>query len=458
MSRKRGRIVLVGVTGLELSRADFYEKELSFQVSCSYGPGRYDPVYEEQGQDYPLPFVRWTEQRNFEAVLDMMASGQLDVKPLISHRFDFDNAQEAYRVLTEDKAGLGLLLQYGSPVESRSSRKVYLTDTRSFNSAAPVLGFVGAGNYASRVLIPAFKAAGAQLHTLATAGGTNSVIHGEKAGFAIASTDTVDMLANPAINAVAVVTRHDSHARFVTQALMAGKHVFVEKPLAIDFDGLDEVEAAYRSSQDTGKGAQLMVGFNRRFSPQVQKMKALLGPHKEPKSFIMTMNAGAIPAEHWTQDIGVGGGRIIGEACHFIDLMRFLAGSEIVSVQARRMGDARGVSVTEDKASITLGFADGSFGTIFYLANGASSFPKERVEVFASGSVLQLDNFRKLRGFGWKGFKKMNLWKQDKGQRECASAFLEGIKSGIPPIPVEEIFEVARVSIEVAEILRAQLR
>ncbi|WP_246164733.1 Gfo/Idh/MocA family protein [Litorivicinus lipolyticus] len=187
-------------------------------------------------------------------------------------------------------------------------------------------------------------------------------------------------------------------------------------------------------------------------------MKALLDAVKEPKSFIMTMNAGAIPADHWTQNNAVGGGRIIGEACHFIDLMRYLADSEIVSIQARRMGEHPGVPVTEDKASITLGFSDGSFGTIFYLANGASSFPKERVEVFASGSVLQLDNFRKLRGFHWKGFKKMNSWKQDKGQRQCASAFLDGIKNGIPPIPVEEIFEVARVSIEVAEILRAQPR
>lgn len=200
-----------------------------------------------------------------------------------------------------------------------------------------------------------------------------------------------------------------------------------------------------------------MVGFNRRFSPQVQKMKALLASVKEPKSFIMTMNAGAIPADHWTQDNAVGGGRIIGEACHFIDLMRFLAGSEIVSVQARRMGDCDSVAVTEDKASITLGFADGSFGTILYLANGAASFPKERVEVFAAGRVLQLDNFRKLRGFGWPGFKKMNLWKQDKGQSACAAAFLSAIENGSEsPIPIEEIFEVARVSIEATEILRNQ--
>lgn len=454
MCRKRGRIVLVGVTGLELNRADFYEKELSFQVSCSYGPGRYDPNYEDQGQDYPVGFVRWTEQRNFEAVLDMLASGQLDVKPLITHRFAFEDAPKAYEALTSDKTGLGMLLQYTSPTAQRMVRQVTLKPGATFTPQRPVMGFIGAGNYASRMLIPAFKAAGAQFHTVVTAGGINGVIHGEKAGFAEASTDMAALLRNPTINTVAIVTRHDTHARFVAQALHAGKHVFVEKPLAIDQDGLDAVRAAYDAAQ--AHTPQVMVGFNRRFSPQVQKMKALLAPVKEPKSFIMTMNAGAIPASHWTQDNNVGGGRIIGEACHFIDLMRFLAGSPIVSVQARRMGNAPGVAVTEDKASITLGFEDGSFGTILYLANGAASFPKERVEVFTAGRVLQLDNFRKLKGYGWPGFSKMNLWKQDKGQNACAAAFLQAVEKGVPAIPVDEIFEVARVTIEAAHLLRKQ--
>ena len=218
------------------------------------------------------------------------------------------------------------------------------------------------------------------------------------------------------------------------------------------------MRAAYDAAQASGAqgGPQVMVGFNRRFSPQVQKMKALLAPVSEPKSFIMTMNAGAIPANHWTQDNAVGGGRIIGEACHFIDLMRFLAGSPIVSVQARRMGDAPGMTITEDKASITLGFEDGSFGTILYFANGAASFPKERVEVFAAGRVLQLDNFRKLSGYGWPSFNKMNLWKQNKGQNACAAAFLQALEKGVPAIAPDEVFEVARVSIEVAELLRKQ--
>ncbi|WP_226595710.1 bi-domain-containing oxidoreductase [Marinobacter nauticus] len=457
MSRKRGRIVLVGVTGLELNRADFYEKELTFQVSCSYGPGRYDPEYEEGGKDYPLGFVRWTEQRNFEAVLDMMASGQLDVRPLITHRFDFEKAPQAYDALTSDKSALGILLEYKSSLDSRQVKTVSLKEDVSFDPQKPLVGFVGAGNYASRILIPAFKAAGAQLHSIATSGGINGVIHGEKAGFAEATTDTQAMIDNPEINTVAIVTRHNSHAAFVASALKAGKHVFVEKPLAVTTEDLALVENQFDANQSGGVPGHLMVGFNRRFAPQVTKMKELLGAVKEPKSFIMTMNAGAIPADHWTQDNAVGGGRIIGEACHFIDLMRFLAGAEIISVQARRMGDSPGVAITEDKAAITLGFADGSFGTIHYLANGAASFPKERVEVFAAGRVLQLDNFRKLKGFGWPGFKKMNLWKQDKGQSACAAAFLSAIENGgACPITPEEIFEVARVTIDAAEQLRAQ--
>ena len=458
MCRKRGRIVLVGVAGLELNRADFYEKELSFQVSCSYGPGRYDPEYETKGRDYPLGFVRWTQQRNFEAVLDMLASNQLDVKPLITHRFAFEDAPKAYDTLTTDKLSLGILLQYNSPSEKRLKRKVILKQDAVFKSQQPVMGFIGAGNYSARMLIPAFRAAGAQFHTIVSDGGINGVIHGEKAGFAEASTDTDAMLGDTAMNTVAIVTRHDTHSDLVARALAAGKNVFVEKPLAIDAGGLSRVHAAYDAAQADGKvGPQLMVGFNRRFSPHVQKMKALLSSVKEPKTFIMTMNVGAIPADHWTHDVMVGGGRIIGEACHYIDLMRFLASSPIVSVQARRMGGASGLAITEDKASITIGFEDGSFGTIMYLANGSESFQKERVEVFASGRVLQLDNFRKLKGYGWPGFRKMNLWRQDKGQNACAGAFLQALASGVPAISPNEIFEVARVTIEAADILRRQI-
>ncbi len=455
MCRKRGRIILVGVTGLELNRADFYEKELMFQVSCSYGPGRYDPSYEEGGQDYPLPFVRWTERRNFEAILDLMQSGDLDTTALVTRRFAFEDAETAYAELTGDGSGLGFVLEYAAPVEERTVATTRFQNV-SFATDRPTVAVVGAGNYASRVLIPALKAADAQLHTVVTSGGLSGAIAGKRDGFAAATTDVAAVMADPAIDTLVVATRHDSHAGFAADALNHGKHVFVEKPLALDMVQLETVEAAYAAAGQRGAAPQLMIGFNRRFAPQVVKMKALLEQVAEPKSFLMVMNAGAIPKKHWTQDLAVGGGRIIGEACHFIDLMRFLAGNRIVDVAARRMGDTPHVEVTEDKASITLGFADGSFGTIMYLANGASSFPKERIEVFTAGRVLQIDNFRRMTGYGWQGFRKQNLMRQDKGQAACAAAFLAGIKAGKPAIPADEIFEVARATIEAAAILRRQ--
>lgn len=455
MCRKRGRVILVGVAGLELSRADFYEKEISFQVSCSYGPGRYDPDYEERGNDYPVGYVRWTEQRNFEAVLDLMASGVINMKPLISSRFTIDNALDAYKSL-DDPASLGIILSYNAnSSDLRAHTRVSLpNESKHASSGAVVLGVVGAGNYASRILIPAFKQGGASLKSLVTSGGISAFHHGKKNGFDIASTDFNSVLEDKSINSVVIATQHNLHAGQVVASLLAGKHVFVEKPLAIDIQELSEIESTYRLKAET---CSLMVGFNRRFAPHIVKMKSLLANVSEPKSFIMTMNAGAIPADHWTQSVGVGGGRIIGEACHYIDLMRFLAGSEIVSVAAVCMGRAPGMDVVEDKASITLTFKDGSFGTIHYLANGGKSFSKERIEVFCAGRTLQLDNFRKLAAFNWPGFSKMNLWRQDKGQLQCAAAFINAIQQGGPsPIPVQEIFEVSRVSIEAAQQLRTR--
>ncbi|WCP16211.1 Inositol 2-dehydrogenase/D-chiro-inositol 3-dehydrogenase (plasmid) [Sphingobium sp. AntQ-1] len=453
MCRKRGRIVLVGVTGLDLNRADFYEKELSFQVSCSYGPGRYDPAYEDQGQDYPIGFVRWTEQRNFEAVLDLMASGQMDVRPLISHRFPFEDAPAAYERLASDKGSLGILLGYQHAVEERHKRTVELHPTvTTIAPSAPVVGFIGAGNYAGRMLIPAFRKAGATLHSIASAGGVSSVVQGKRLGFTNATSDTAGLLNEPAINTVAIATRHDSHAKLTIDALHAGKHIFVEKPLALNLEELEAVKKAHASANRL-----VMVGFNRRFAPLVQAMKRQLDPVREPKSIIMVMNAGAIPADHWTQDQTTGGGRIIGEACHHIDLMRFLVGAPIVSMSARRMGDNHAVEITEDKAVLTLGFADGSFGTIHYLANGGASFPKERVEIFTAGRTLQLDNFLRLRGYNWRGFRNQKSWRQDKGQEACAAAFLSAISNGGPaPIPFDELEEVARITIEAADMLRAQ--
>ena len=449
MCRKRGKIVLIGVVGLELSRADFYEKELSFQVSCSYGPGRYDEEYEAKGNDYPYAFVRWTEQRNFEAVLDLMASGSIDIKPLISHRFKIDDAVAAYEKL-DDRSSLGILLDYqGTSADSVAKSTVKLGENSIEQVQKGNVAFIGGGNYASRVLIPAFKHAGANLIALVTSRGMSAVHHGKKNGFLVASTD-IEQALDDAVDSVVIATQHNLHASQTVLALEKGKHVFVEKPLALTHDEIDKIEA----SQKVAK-TMVMVGYNRRFSPHKQKIKSLLDAKPSPKTFIMTMNSGEIPKAHWTQDPEVGGGRIIGEACHYIDLMRFLAGSKIKSFNAVKMGENDFVELTEDKASISLTFEDGSIGSIHYFSNGGKSFPKERIEVFCDNAVLQLDNFRKLRGFGWKGFNKMNLWSQDKGQENCVDAFMESAREGRKnPIPHNEIFEVARVSVDIAEMLR----
>lgn len=450
MSRKRGRIVLVGVTGLELNRADFYDKELSFQVSCSYGPGRYDPVYEQQGHDYPLPFVRWTEQRNFQAVLDLMASQRLSVEPLISHRFAFEDAPAAYAALTDDRTVLGMLLDYRSEPASRLSTRIEVKRTvASPQPGEPVIGFIGAGNYGARVLIPAFRAANARLHTICSSGGVSAVVQGGKSGFEVASTDVQAMLEDPAINTVVIASRHDSHASLVARALQAGKSVFVEKPLCLTLAELQDIESALESRADGARGV-LMVGFNRRFSPHVTKLKALLDTVHEPKSFMVTVNAGRIPAEHWTQDPAVGGGRLIGEACHFIDLLRFLVGSPIAEIRATGMGVRAGKATTRDTFTITLEFEDGSLGSIAYLANGSAAFPKERIEAFAAGRVLQIDNFRALKGYGWPGFGSTKSWRQDKGQNQAVARFLASVRGGEAPIPQNEILEVARRTIEAA--------
>ena len=467
MCRKRGRIVLVGVTGLELSRADFYEKELSFQVSCSYGPGRYDPSYEDKGHDYPVGFVRWTEQRNFEAVLDILADGRLDVGPLISHRFAIAEAERAYEVVGGSEPSLGILLEYPGVEISAGARTVRLAPSAEGQSPHPrplalgergegvAVSFVGAGNYATSVLIPAFKAAGARLRSVASSAGVSGVHAARKFRFQETTTDTDRIFSDTDTNAVVITTRHDSHARFVLTALAAGKHVFVEKPLCLTLDELAEIEsavglapsAALAPAGEGGSSAPMvMVGFNRRFAPQVQRLKGLLVGVSAPKAFVMTVNAGAIPADHWTQDAAVGGGRVVGEACHFIDLLRFLAGAPISRYSKTTMDSATGDSVV-----LQLSFADGSIGTVHYLANGSKAFPKERLDVFAAGRVLQLDNFRRLRGFGWPGFKSMNLWRQDKGQRVCAAAFVQALRTGAPaPIPFDEIVEVSRVAIALA--------
>lgn len=453
MSRKRGRIVLVGVTGLELSRADFYEKELSFQVSCSYGPGRYDPEYEDKGHDYPFGFVRWTEQRNCEAVLDMMDEGRLDVKPLISHRFTLSEAGRAYDIVGGSEPSLGIVLEYEGDAEAvdenllRRSVPLKAAPLSAKKQALPHVAFIGAGNYAIGMLMPAFRAAGAKLVSVVSSSGVSAVHAARKFGIAEAASDAKMVFANQDVDAAVITTRHDSHAAYVCKALAAGKHVFVEKPLCLTLAELDDIREAYDRQVAAGRVPLLMVGFNRRFSPLVIKMKTLLAAQSAPMAFVMTVNAGAIPAEHWTQDREAGGGRMIGEACHFIDLLRHLAGAPLVS--AGRIGVT---DRTDDTVSLSLAFANGSIGTVHYFANGSKKFPKERLEVFCGGGILQLDNFRILNGFGWPGFNKMKLSRQDKGQTACAGAFITAMQSGgEPPIPPDELFEVSRITIGIAE-------
>lgn len=452
MCRKRGRIVLVGTAGLSLSRADFYEKELSFQVSCSYGPGRYDPAYEEGGADYPLGFVRWTEQRNFEAVLDMMAERRIDCAALISHRFAIDDARRAYDVLTRE-AALGILLDYpGTAENGPAERTIHLAQRAeaSRTSAAPRVAFIGSGAYASRALLPAFSAAGAELHAVVSRGGVSAVHNARKYGADAASTDVAAVIADAAVDAIVIATRHDSHADLVCAALAAGKHVFCEKPLAMNREELARIETQHARPLH---GAQriLQVGFNRRFAPFVQRVQRLLRGMDAPRTLVMTVNAGEIPGEHWTQG-AEGGGRVIGEVCHFVDLLRHLAGASIERVSVTGMGGGNDAT-RADTLTCTLAFANGSFGSINYFANGHRTFPKERLEVFCAGRILQLDNFRRLRAWGWTGAGRRSLT-QDKGNRACVAAFVDAMRSGTPaPIPFEELVEVTRTTFDIVEAL-----
>lgn len=450
MSRKRGRIVLVGVTGLSLCRADFYEKELTFQVSCSYGPGRYDQNYERNGMEYPIGFVRWTEQRNFQAVLGLMADGKLDLKPLISHRFSITDASKAYEIVGSSDPSLGVLLDYPQPADISDDevqkRSFALPSIQPSHRDGPLglsVGFIGSGNYAGSVLIPAFKKAGARLTSIASATGVSGFHAGRKHGFARTTTDPSELIADQDIGSVVIATRHDSHAELVTKALAAGKHVFVEKPLALTENQLISIIDCYHEMAKTPAAPQLMVGFNRRFAPQVQKIETLLKGAPGPKAMVMTVNAGHIPMDHWTQDATVGGGGIIGEGCHFIDLLRHLAGHPIERCDATRMA-----SDTGDTVTLSLLFQDGTIGTVHYFANGHNSIAKERLEIFASGRVLQLNNFRKLTGTGWNNFTKQNLPRQDKGQGACVQAFLKATQGGAAPIPFDQLVEVARVTIK----------
>lgn len=445
MCRKRGRIVLTGVIGPELSRADFYEKELSFRVSCSYGPGRYDSSYEQMGRDYPLPYVRWTEQRNFVAFLDLLSDKKIHAAHLISHLHTIDEADKAYAELEKGNGGIALALKYpGTLTPTNETRRVRLISAPAVTPVSPspcTISFVGAGNFGAQVLIPSFRRTGAKLLTVADRGGFMSWFGARTGGAEEATTNIHETIKDSRVQAVVIATRHDSHADLVCAALAAGKHVFVEKPLALTSEQLGRIE------RHTGEHSPiLMVGFNRRFAPHVQKVKALVDSKMAPVFVNITVNAGFIPKEHWIHDPQVGGGRLIGEGCHFIDLIYYFSGSTVTRVQATPFLDG---------ATVVLEFSNGSRGTVNYITTGHKSYPKEIVEVFNAGRVFKIDNFRKLRAYGHSSFRHHGLWRQDKGHDACAQSFVDAVHSGKPsPISFSELRDVTLTTFAVAEQLK----
>ena len=425
MSRKQGRIILIGVIGLNISRADFYEKELTFRVSCSYGPGRYDDSYEKAGIDYPLPYVRWTEQRNFKAILQTIAAGKLGVAALITERIPLTEFSRIYDNIS-NKDSIATILEY--PENSSSETTVKVTDG-AFAPGKGGIGIIGAGNFTSMTMLPILATLDAPLYSIASASGVTGTALAKKHKIGKSTTDYHSIINDPAIDLVMITTRHNEHARMVAEALRAGKHVFVEKPLAIARAELDEVLEAY-----TGK-TTLTVGFNRRFSPHMQKVKQLVGD--APMNVIATMNAGHIPANSWVQDLRIGGGRIIGEACQYIDLITFLTGSKVQSVCMNAMGVTP--QANTDCASILLQYENGSTGVINYFANGSKAYSKERIEVYAQERTIVTDNFMLTEGFGTKNFSKLKT-NVDKGHTAQFKLLTERVKNGGGSlIPFDEI-------------------
>ena len=437
MSRKRGRIVLVGVIGLDIKRSDFYEKELSFQVSCSYGPGRYDSSYEEGGNDYPLPYVRWTEKRNFEAVLNAFSNGTLDVNSLITERVPFENYSEIYDNIGKGNS-IASLLVYDTEKKSTDPKNVRITESKNYTAGKPVLGVIGAGNFTGSMILPKLKAAGAQIKSIASSKGLSGSIQAKKHSIENSTTDYKGILADSEINTVLVTTQHGSHSMFVSEALVSNKHVFVEKPLSTTWAGLERVQNALKKSE-----GWVTVGFNRRFAPLALELKKRLSP--APMNIIATMNAGFIPPEVWVHDIKAGGGRIIGEACHFIDLCTYFTGSKVIEVCMNAMGpDAQ---ANTDNASILLKYENGSNAVINYFSNGSKTYSKERIEVHQQNSTLVLDNWRKLTGFGVRGFSSKRS-KQDKGHFNQFKQLLESVeKASGPTIPWEEVLNTSKATL-----------
>ena len=430
--RKRGRIIMVGVTGINLRRDLFYKKELSFQVSCSYGPGRYDNFYEQEGNDYPIGFVRWTEKRNFESVINLIGQNKIDLEKLITHEFEFQNANKAYELLSSPENNLGIILSYEN-LKHKIQNEIEITNLNeelTFKENTG-LGLIGAGEYANRILLSAFSKAGADFRTIVSNDGVAPAYLGRKYKFQKASTKFNSIIDDDLCNSVLITTRHDSHAELVKKSLISGKNVFVEKPLCLNQRELDEIKSIHKENQI------LMIGFNRRFAPLIINLKEKLSKINGKKAFIYTCNAGKLQSNHWLKDQKAGGGRLIGEACHFIDLLIFLSGSLI---QDASYFFIEGEGLSKDTFSINLKFEDGSIGTVNYLENGSRDYPKERIEVFSEGNIFRLDNFNKLKYWGNMGFKNIRKFTQDKGHINCAKAFLRSINNGKPsPIPFNEI-------------------
>ena len=443
MSRKRGRIILVGVVGMNMRRDDFYKKELTFQVSCSYGAGRYDEEYEQKGHDYPLPYVRWTEKRNFQTILSTIANGGLDVKSLITEEVELENYQEIYGDMRK-RGSIASIIKYPDSTELASVVKV---SDKTFAAGKGKIGIIGAGNYTSSTVVPCLNKASAPIKYIASAGGLNAKVLAKKAGAELATSDYHEILKDKEVGMVIVTTRHNLHAKMVTEALQAGKSVFVEKPLCLNEEELNQICKAYK---DAGEGVTLTVGFNRRFSPFAQKLKAMVGDG--PKNIIATMNAGFIPPEMWVHDLEVGGGRIIGEACHFIDLCSYLAGSRVKAVCMNAMGE--NPEENTDNATILLKYENGTNAVINYFANGSKAYQKERVEVFSQERVFILDNWRKLTGYGAKGFSKKS-GSMDKGQETEFGLLADRLKNGGESlIPFESIINTTKASFATIQSLK----
>lgn len=443
MCRKRGRVILVGVVGLNLRRDDFYKKELTFQVSCSYGAGRYDEDYENKGHDYPLPYVRWTEKRNFETILYAISSGGLDVKSLITEEVDLENYMEIYGNMRK-RGSIASIIKF--PEESVIERVVAIGGS-GFKPGNGKIGIIGAGNFTSSTAIPALKKANAKIKYIASAGGLNAKILAKKVGAECATSDYNEILKDPEVNMVIITTRHNLHARMVLESLMAGKSVFVEKPLCLNKAELDDIEEACKNAPE---GVTLTVGFNRRFSPFATKLKQLAG--EGPKNIVATMNAGFIPADVWVHDLEIGGGRIVGEACHFIDLCSYIAGSKVIAVCMNAMG----VNPEEntDNATIILKYENGTNAVINYFANGSKSYAKERIEVYSQERVFVIDNWRKLHAYGTKGFSK-KTGTMDKGHKDEFALLNERmLNGGAPLIPLESIINTTQASFAAIDSLK----